>query len=59
MTPDGTAITDQHLEEDHEELVAGHEVAVQDAQVEPAAQAAEDLDQHLLVAARLLHTRSL
>ena len=51
--------THQHLEEDDEELVAGHEVAVQNAQVEPAAQAPEHLDQHLLIVARLLHTRRL
>ena len=51
--------THQHLEEDDEELVAGHEVAVQNPQVEPAAEAAEHLDQHLLIVARLLHTRRL
>lgn len=51
--------TYQHLEKDHEELVVGHKVAVQDSQVEPAAQTAEHLDQHFLIAARLLHTRHL
>ena len=51
--------THQHLEKDDEELVAGHEVTVQNAQVEPAAEAPEHLDQHLLICAGLLHTRCL
>lgn len=49
----------QDLEENHEELITGHEVTVQDAQVEPAAQAAKHLDQHLLIIPRLLHTHGL
>lgn len=49
----------QDLEEHHEQLVSRHEVTVQHAQVEPAAQTAEHLDEHLLVVARLLHARRL
>lgn len=49
----------QHLEEDHEQLVTGHEVSVENSQVEPAAQTAKHLDEHLLIVPRLLHTRRL
>lgn len=48
--------THQHLEEEGQQLAVGHEGAVQDAQVEPTAQAPEDFDEHLLLIARLLHT---
>lgn len=41
--------THQNLEEHYDELIAGHEVAVQHAKVKPAPQAAEHLDQHFLV----------
>lgn len=51
--------THQHLEEQRQQLAVGHEGAVQDAQVEPAPQAPEDFDQHLLVVARFLHARHL
>lgn len=51
--------THQHLEEEGQQLAVGHEGAVQDTQVEPAAQAPEDFDEHLLLIARLLHTRHL
>ena len=51
--------THQNLEEHHDELVAGHEVAVQHPEVKPAAQAAEHLYQHLFITARLLQTRHL
>lgn len=57
LDPDGNS--HQDLEQDHEQLVTGHEVAVQDPEVEPAAQAAEHLDEHLLIAACFLHTGSL
>lgn len=49
----------QDLEEDHEQLVTGHEVTVKDSQVEPAAQTAKHLDEHLLIVPCLLHTRRL
>lgn len=49
----------QDLEEGHEQLVTGHEVTVKDSQVEPAPQTTKDLDEHLLIVTRLLHTRRL
>lgn len=51
-----TTKSHQDLEQDHEQLVTGHEVTVQDAQVEPAAQTAEHFDEHLLVTPCFLHT---
>lgn len=49
----------QDLEEDHEQLVTGHEVTVEDSQIEPASQTPKHLDKHLLVVPCLLHTRCL
>lgn len=52
-------VSHQDLEEDHKQLVRGHEVTVEDSQVEPAAQTAKHLDEHLLIVTSLLHTRRL
>lgn len=54
-----TVCSHQDLEKDHEQLVTGHEVIVEDSQVEPAGQTAKHLDEHLLVVPGLLHTRRL
>lgn len=51
-----TSGSHQYLKQDHEQLVTGHEVTVEDSQVEPAAQTAKHLDEHLLIVTRLLHT---
>lgn len=37
-------------------MITGHKITVKDAQVEPAAQAAKHLDQHLLIVPCLIST---